>query len=231
VQQQAEAAATDSAAAKNGLCLSAGKPAAGLPGAEAAEAVDAFTTVTDAAQNSHTAEEAAAAAAAEPMENEQQEDLAHDAAGDEDVQNTHDEGTAAVYAASSHAGLTEAADAEDASTAAAGPSSGRTSQQQQQQGAEAEAAAAPAAKSNLVSAIRSFVQGIPKKEPAAPAQGKVKTKVGVLIHMRMCWGTFCALGQVVFGSSAATSGTSCMHATKGASIEQRYCRLLANTGW
>jgi hypothetical protein len=183
MQQQAEAAAAESAAAKDGLSLSAGKPAAECLGAEAAEAVEAVMTDADAAQDSHAAEEAAAPAPAEPMETEQQEDLAHDA-GDEDMQGTHDGDTAAVQAASSHAGLTEAADAEDASTAAAGPSSGATSQQQQ--GAEAEPAAAPAAKSNLVSSIRSFVQGIPKKEPAAPAQGKVKTKVGVLTTHMLC---------------------------------------------
>jgi hypothetical protein len=40
--------------------------------------------------------------------------------------------------------------------------------------------AAPAApKGNLVSSIRSFVPFVSKKEPAAPAQGKVKTKVGI----------------------------------------------------
>jgi hypothetical protein len=132
-------------------------------------------------------------AAAEPMDADQEEPAAQQQeAADVDMQ-----GPAEDAADSVHGAEAAAAAAGTSSAAAAGPTDDEEEQGHCEAAAGAEpaaaaaaaAAAAPAAKSNLVSAIRSFVQGGPKKEPAAPAQGKVKTKVGALLCCVVLSGT------------------------------------------
>lgn len=133
-------------------------------GQEAAEQVPADGDMEIEAHDSH--------AAAQPMDTEQEEHAQQPGAAGVDMQGPEDDVADSVHAA-------EAAAAGTSSAAAAGPCDEEQGHCEAAAGAEpAAAAAAPAAKSNLVSAIRSFVQGVPKKEPPAPAQGKVKTKVG-----------------------------------------------------
>lgn len=133
-----------------------------------------------------TAEQGDGADAADPM---QTDDAMFEAADEEEGDEELQEEQAAERTAA----------AADDSSAAAGVAKGDkqvskdTSQQQEQKQAAgagaAAAAAAPAAKSNLVSSIRSFMAMAPKKEAAAPAAGKVKTKVSCATVA--CWLLLC----------------------------------------